>query len=208
LVDYKQVLSEKSLLVNEALISQPEIPELLAQIDKMVKESGMTISQLNYSNIEEALEEIEYSSVGIALGVKGSSAQLLSFLKIVENASRLVLIKDFHYSISKQEGSSEESVASFELFAPYLFVTSEAVTDESIDIDISSSEFQKFVDTLKSLKHYSISPTNLVVPEVSESSPLESPAPTEVPGIPSVEPVSLEPEIEELEAPPVEPALE
>ena len=207
LVDYEQVLSEKSLLVNEALISQPEIPELLAQIDRMVKESGMTISQLNYSSIEESLEEIEYSSVGVALSIKGSPGQLLSFLKIIENASRLVLVKDFRYSVSTEAGSASSEVeVSFELLAPYLFVTSEAVTDESIDIDVSSAEFQELTDKLKSLKHYDVSSSGSVVSETPESSPSESPTPGgEVPG---GEPASPEPEIEVPDMPPIEPVGE
>jgi len=206
LVDYEQVLSEKSLLVNEALISQPAIPELLAQVDRMVKESGMVISQLNYSSIEEAPEGIIYSSVGIALSTKGSSDQLLSFLKIVENASRLVLVKDFRYSEDRQEGSTSGVSVNFELLAPYLFVTSEAVTDESIDIDVSSTGFQDLTDKLKSLKHYDISPTGLVVPEAPETTPSESPAPGAESS--SEEPLSPEPEVAMPDAPVTELVVE
>ena len=213
LVDYEQVLSEKSLLINEALISEPEIPELLAQVDQMVKESGMTVSRLNYSAIKESPDEIEHSLVGVALGVKGSPTQLLSLLEIIEKASRLVLVEDFRYSLNKQEGSSFLDV-NFELLAPYLFVTSEAVTDESINIDISSPEFEELTDRLEVLKRYDILPTESAGSEESEESevpesfPLESPTPAEVPEIPSVEPVSLEPEIGDLETSPIEPASE
>jgi len=112
LVDYEKVLSEKSSLVNETLISKPEIPELLAQVDRMVKESGMKMSKLNYSNIKEAPDGVTYSLVGVALGVGGSPDQLLSFLEIVENASRLVLVEDFRYSVNKQEQTGDFFICS------------------------------------------------------------------------------------------------
>jgi Tfp pilus assembly protein PilO len=155
LVDSIETMDLYSVRVDQALISESKVPELLSQVDRMVGESGMSIGGLSYSRGSRTVEEDGYNDVGVALSVEGSFDQLVAFLRRVEQASRLVLIDDFRYSVSSKEGVAGVS-ASFRLHSPYLAVQSDAVTDEPIDLDVSSESFLEDMETVLNLNHYDI----------------------------------------------------
>jgi Tfp pilus assembly protein PilO len=205
LVDFSNQVEEYSLVVNKALISEPKIPELLAQIDLMVRESGLNVDSLNYSQAS-TVESTGMSLVDVSLSATGSFDKLVSFMKSIENASRLVLLKDFRYSLAEKDGAWTVS-ASFQLQAPYLFVSSSAVTDEPIELSISSQEFLADMRRILDLHQYEVSESDQVVyanvepqkepapetiePDFNEPIPVEPlPEPVGEPATPSVTPVN------------------
>ncbi len=198
LVDLAPQVEQYALATEKALLSEPKVPELLAQIDLMVKESGMSVSSLNYSQSEKSpvsaategegegvIEEQRVFSpeplvVNVSLSASGSMDSLIKFLKSVENASRLVVLKEFRYSYTAgKDGNLGELSANFQLESPYLFVSSSAITDEPIDLDITSRAFLEKIKKIENLHYYDVSKIDIPVPEAPAPAP-EVPPP-EVP---------------------------
>ncbi len=173
LVDLKSQVEEDSERVDKTLVSDVKVPELLAQIDKMSKESSMTVSSLGYSRGRSGSsqdEEVDYSNINVSLSVDATQDNLLTFLRKAENASRLVLIEDLRYSQgSKGEGEKPYGVT-FQLSSPYLKLELDAVTDESIQLDISDPKFKKVLAKLEDLNYYEIDPEDYIT-DIEESTP-------------------------------------
>ena len=173
LVDLKSQVEEDSERVDKTLVSDVKVPELLAQIDKMSKESSMTVSSLGYSRGRSGSsqdEEVDYSNINVSLSADATQDNLLTFLRKAENASRLVLIEDLRYSQgSKSEGEKLYGVT-FQLTSPYLKLELDAVTDESIQLDISDPKFKKVLAKLEDLNYYEIDPEDYIT-DIEESTP-------------------------------------
>ena len=155
LVDFKSIVDENSDLVNKVLVSEPLVPELLNQIDQIVKGSGMEVSKLSYAYGAEG-ETATYQSVDVALSSDGSYEQLVVFLRNIEDAARLINIATFRFNIDTAEGF-EKVAANFTLVSPYLFVESQAVTDDPVTLDISSQKFIDFINKVKTMRFYDYS---------------------------------------------------
>lgn len=168
LVDFQSVVDENSSLVNKVLVSEAAVPALLTQIDNIAKNSGLQISKLNYSFGSAANESGPYDVVNVNLAVEGSFTQTVTFLKELENAARIINVDTVRYSIDSNEGALAMS-SDFVLVSPYLYVESTAVTDEPVDLDISSAKFQSLIARLKNMKYYDAS--TLSVPPVATEVP-------------------------------------
>jgi len=205
LVDFSSQVEAYVQVTEKALISEPKVPELLAQIDNMSRESGMDVFSLNYSQSTSG-DAPGMRFVDVALASSGSFESLVLFLKSVENASRLVVLKDFRYSYSDREGTRLVS-ASFQLQSPYLLVSSTAVTDEPIELSISSPEFLSDMEKILNLRQYGIGESSAVpsapvsLPESASQSPLIS-VPETVPNpdlpseLPPMTPTEISPDLE------------
>jgi Tfp pilus assembly protein PilO len=158
-VDYNSVILENSTLVNKVLVDYASIPQLLTQLDMIARESGLEVSRLGNSGASgtPVVGDIPYSEVTVGMSVNGTYEQFVSFLETLETSARLVLITDFRFG---SDTSGEDSVGklgvSLILNAPYLKVQSSAVTDDPVNLDISSRPFLDLVAKLKSFKYYDI----------------------------------------------------
>lgn len=152
LVDFKAIVDEDSVLINKVLVSEEMVPELLSEVDHLAKSAGFEVTRLSYSLSQAKSGTEGYPAIDVSLGVKGTYDQFVNFLKLTENAARLVDLSNFRYSV----GSKEEDLLNFNivLVSPYLYVNSEAVTDDMIDLDITSGTFLQFMNKLKSLRYY------------------------------------------------------
>lgn len=189
LLEFKSVVEENSDLVNKVLVSEELVPGFLTQIDRITRESGMTVTSLNYglgASRKGTGSEVEYNTVTVNLGAEGSFGQLKSFMENVERAARIVVVDNFRYTRSAKEDDVKLSV-NFVLVSPYLFVQSDAVTDEPIDLDISDPDFQALINRIKSLKYYDPYDIDVSIPLVE--------TPEEV--IEGEEPATEEPAVEE-----------
>lgn len=181
LVDFEGIVEENSDLVNKVLVSEGLVPGLLTQIDRIARDSGLTVNRLNYglrSTTPTAVgeEQIsgEYSVVTVNMDAVGSFAQLKTFMDSIENAARIVLVDNFRYSLNTS-GDETRIGVSFVLESPYLFVESNAITDDPVDLDISDPEFLNLINKIKSLKYYDPYEIDLSVPV--EEAPAESEEP-------------------------------
>lgn len=169
LVDFKSVVDEDSNLVNKVLANESEVPRLLDQVNQIATNSGMDVTRLSYSFGESASsdigesEQVAYSTVSIALGTDSSFEQLVVFMKAVESAARFVNVPNFRYSSNTTTGGESKLGGSFSIVSPFLLVQSTAVTDEPVDLDISSQSFVDFINMIKGLKFYEFLNPNIEV---------------------------------------------
>lgn len=190
LIDFKSVVDENSDLVNKVLISEQKVPALLTQIDRIANESGVRISKLNYSlgstGGSDVSQEYNYDFVTVNISIVGTFGEYVTFLSSVENAARLIDVVQLRYGFTETEEGPQVS-SSLVLVSPYLFVTSDAVTDEPVDLDIRDPEFTKLINDIKSLKFYDPNDVDLNVPvvetpeEEEETTEEGSPAPVAPP---------------------------
>jgi Tfp pilus assembly protein PilO len=171
LVDFKSIVEENSDLVNKVLVSEELVPGLLTQVDRISRESGLSVGRLSYGlggakiKGRDEAEVLEYSIVTINLGTTGNFQQLKAFMKNIENAARIVIIDNFRYTLPRAEEKSAVG-ANFILASPYLYVESNAITDDPIDLDISDDEFIDLVNEIKTLKYYDPYEIDLSIPIV------------------------------------------
>lgn len=173
LVDFKTVVDEDSALVNRVLVSEEEVPRLLDQVNQIATDSGMSVTRLSYSygstGTSDKTQKASYSIVSVSLGADANYDQIILLMQSVEKAARFVSIPNFRYSAGTSSTGDRKLTASFSLDSPYLFVQSNAVTDEPIDLDISSQKFVDFINMVKELKYYEfINPNIEVVKEEPE----------------------------------------
>ena len=176
--DFKTVVDENSALVMRALTDEPYVPQLLTQIDRISKESGLTITRLNYSFSESAASNAAPavavdteglpvtvavapagpvpSFVNVGMTAESNFSQLVAFFKNLENSSRLVDIDTFRYSTEKGEEESSLNV-SLSLFSPHIKVESSAVTDDPVNLTLSDAKFVSLINKIKDLRYYDIS---------------------------------------------------
>jgi Tfp pilus assembly protein PilO len=191
LVDFKTVVDEDSNLVNQVLVNESEVPRLLDEVNQIATNAGMDITRLSYSfggsgtsDIGEA-KQVSYNSVSVALGADSSYEQLVVFMKSIENAARFLSVPNFRYSSNKNDKGETKLGGSFSIDSPYLLVQSSAVTDEPVDLDISSQTFVDFINKIKGLKYYEFLNPNIEVVKTetltSGSQPSGAKASTSVP---------------------------
>lgn len=171
LVDFKDVVSQDSELVDRVLVSEDLVPELLSQVDFIARSAGLEITRLNSQNraVDSKKETSAMPEVEVSLGVVGNFNQFIVFLEDTENAARLVNTSNFGYSAN----SKDPNVLNFNLslVSPYLYVNSSAVVDEPVGLDVSSGDFVDLVNRVKEMKYYdpeTLAPVEEIIPEEPE----------------------------------------
>ncbi|MBW6441757.1 type 4a pilus biogenesis protein PilO [Patescibacteria group bacterium] len=196
LVDFQDMLDENLEVVNKVLVPEPEVPRLLDQATQIAERSGMSLDKLSYSYSSKGTSGGGFDMITVSMGVKANYEQLVLFMELVEKAARYVSIPVFRYSVSSKTDEEGNLSSTFSMDSPYLFVQSAAVTDDPINLDITSSEFIDFMEMLKGLDYYDFINPNI---EAVEEEPVEEePVELEQPAEPVAEPV---------EEPLVEPVL-
>jgi Tfp pilus assembly protein PilO len=193
LKDYQSILDENLEIVNKVLVPEPEAPKLLDQATQIAERAGMSLEKLSYSYSSKAKSGGTFDMITVSMGVTSSFEQFVTFMEIVENAARYVSVPDFRYSISDKGDDVGKLSSNFSIDSPYLFVQSAAVTDDPVNLDITSPEFIGFMDMLKGLDYYDFINPNI-------EAPVEEPQPE--PETPAIE----EPVEEPVETPVEEPS--
>ena len=167
LVDFKEFVEEDSDLVSKVIVSEAEVPKLLDQIHQIATNSGMTVDRLSYSYGGGDQTGASYNTVIVSLGAETNYEQIVLFMESVEDAARFVSAPSFRYSSSRSAEGDNRLSANFSVESPYLFVQSNAVTDEPVNLDVSSQEFVDFVNMIKGLRYYEF--LNIDVEAVEET---------------------------------------
>ncbi len=184
LVDFKPIVDENSVLVDKVLVSDISVPALLTQIDTIASESGLTVTKLSYSlGTEKTIEgDFTYNTISVSLGTDGTFDQLRAFLISVENAARLIDVDSFRYNYVANEVTGDYVTSTFTLVAPYLYVETTAVTDDPLDLDITSPDFISLINKIKGLRYYDPAtlqsppvPVEEAIPETPENAPDTTP---------------------------------
>lgn len=170
LLDFKKIVDDNSTLINNVLVSEEMVPELLSQVDTIAREAGLEVTRLSYSISQASGGSLGYPSVDVSLGVLGTYDQLVNFYKLTESASRLIDVSGYRYAVGSKDANTLNM--NLVLRSPYLFVNSEAVTDDPIDLDVTNQSFLNFVSKIQNLKYYN--PNELpVIENIQETQPEE-----------------------------------
>lgn len=168
LVDFEGIVEENSDLVNKVLVSEGLVPGLLTQIDKIASESGLTVNRLNYglkgagaSGTGEGGSD--YDIVTVNMDATGNFEQLKTFMNSIENAARIVIVENYRYTLNTS-GDETKLGMNFVLDSPYLYVESDAITDDPVDLDISDNDFQDLITKIKAMKYYDPYEIDLTIP--------------------------------------------
>jgi Tfp pilus assembly protein PilO len=197
LVDFQSALTENANLVTDVLVSEAQVPQLFTQIDQIAKEAGLTITRLSYSittgglptgaldaNSAQGAAQPTFKSVTVTAGVTGTYDQFITFVQNLENSARLVNVSNFRYAVNsdKETGGLDFSVT---LESPYMFVQSNAVTDDPVDLDIAGKDFSALIAKIKTMRIYkpTIEDVNKFanIEETKEGTPSQQPTPTPTP---------------------------
>ncbi len=178
LIFYKAMLEQNSALVDRALSSTDNIPQLLDEVYQMSVSSGVKVNRLNYSYSDAGAlapatdsapsKALPIKQVEVSLGTEGSYDQIVFLLQEIENAARVINATSFRYT------SDEKGVllASYVLDSPYLFVQANAVTDESVNLDVTNQKFIDFINKIKTLQYYEFKNQQIqVIEETKQSTP-------------------------------------
>jgi Tfp pilus assembly protein PilO len=168
LVDFKSMLDENSNLIDKVLVSEANVPQLLDQTSQIAGNAGLKVSKLNYSYGEMAEQKDSggFKRVDVSLSTEGSYDQVILFLQNVEGAARVLYTTNFRYSKDVDNGTI---FGTFSLESPYLFVKSDAITDDPLSLDITNQNFLSFINKIKGLRYYEFINKDIVVEEVRES---------------------------------------
>jgi len=184
LVNFKKAVDENSDLVSNVLVSETQVPELMTQIDLIAKESGITVKNLSNSLSTNVATpgsgpKSNAETVIVSMAASGTYDQLVVFFESLENSGRLVNVDNFRLSITGDTNSTVD--VNLSLSSPYLSVQSNAVTDDPVDLDISSKGFTNLMSKLKELRIYTPSKSQIdkvLTSDVVESTPSATPTPT------------------------------
>lgn len=173
LLDFKTIVDQNAALLDGVLVSEPNVPLLLTQIDTIANESGLEVSTLSYafSSNRGSSDSVNYDSVNVALGAKGNYQQISAFLNSLETSARLVNVDSIRYSESNSEEDSGLLNVSFVLTSPYLEVPQETVTDAPISVDVTDEEFIALMDKLKVFRYFRTDLTSAIVDLALEEGP-------------------------------------
>lgn len=165
---YQAVIDENSALVNKVLVSVEDVPRVSEQIRQISLNSGLTITRLNFSTstgplpgsaTPEGLEGVEVATpvTRLSLGTDGVYGQIIAFMKSLEESAQLVTIDSFRFAKNNTSDTTGVLSLSFSLEAPYLFVQSNAVTDDAVNLNLNDPDFARIMAELKEYRYYEFS---------------------------------------------------
>lgn len=165
------VLELNQALMDAAMPSEEGVPELMGQIQKIATESGVSLQSLQYGGSSKSSSN-EASPVGdfevVTMQASGSTpliSGLITFLKNLESGSRVVSTRNVSFSQTDSKDSTGISIA-MTIDSYYIPSISEDDSDvaaengfdrdasKPLSFDITSPEFTRLVDFLKTLRIY------------------------------------------------------
>lgn len=159
LLSHSEVLQTDLSLVDSALTDNENVPELLAQIEKIASESGVSVRSLHFGiktpGAPAGAGRSPYQAVELQTEADGSYANIQNFLINLENASRLTFVDSLRFS---QEAVHEATLlrASLTLEAYYVAVPNSWSLDRPVTLNLSSPALSKVLEFLKPLRVYRV----------------------------------------------------
>ncbi len=159
LLSHSEVLQTDLSLVDSALTDNENVPELLAQIEKIASESGVSVRSLHFGiktpGAQTGAGKNPYQAVDLQTEADGSYANIQNFLINLENASRLTFVDSLRFN---QEAVREATLlrASLTLEAYYVSVPEKLSLDRPVTLNLGSPALSKVLEFLKPLKVYRV----------------------------------------------------
>lgn len=142
--------------VQTALPVSDDVPDLVMQLEEIARQSGMTVQHLGFGEgslatvpREEGVERISLTAV-----VSGSYGSLQTFLRNLENTSRLVNVTNFRFSPGQKEEGEEGLSVTLGLEAFYLPAAEKISLETPLTLDTTSEEYIGLIRKVKALRVY------------------------------------------------------
>lgn len=162
LLSRQDVLKADLSVVDMAIPDKESVPELLAQIEKIASESGVSVRSLHFglraaspATTKGAVPEKGFGRVYLQSEAEGPYANLQTFLGALEKAVRIVDVESLRFN---QEVVRETTRLRATLGLVSFFVEKEkGLTGESpVTLDLGDTKLLKVMDILKTMRLYKV----------------------------------------------------
>lgn len=165
LVTLQQSLKSSLVLIDAALPSKEEVPNLMIQVQSIATESGITLKAVQFGGIAK-VEGSAHQKITLQTVLEGSFGSLLTLLKSLENSSRIIDVESLNFDARKGEDNLS---ASFGLNA--YFLDEGANKKNSAEVSPASFTSKAGLSTLDYLKNLRIYEPQAVSTSVGKSNP-------------------------------------
>jgi len=165
LLKSRTVLEADVELFENAVPSEANVPVLMTQVETMATDSGTLIDALQFSKrggtrSEKGTEkEKDYEPVELKASLEGDYAELLTFLKILENASRVVTVEDLRFTKAVAEGGktvTKELLANFGLSSYYSEYEPKIVPEAPLGFSLENEKYLAIKRELEMMRVYKV----------------------------------------------------
>ncbi len=168
-----EILSEAKTIesnlgvVQQALPAEDDVPALITQLEQVAKQSGVGVQHLGFgegvrpsSEAEEAEPPSakasggEIKTISLTAVVDGSYSALQTFLRNLEDTSRVVNVTNFRFSPAqkKEEGAALSVTLGLEAF--YLAAAESVPANTPLTLDTASKDYIELIKEIKALRVY------------------------------------------------------
>ena len=156
-------------VVGQALPAADDVPALIMQLEQVAKQSGVGVQHLGFgagkaaatatataSGVDE--EEVEEArgvkKISLTAVVTGSYGALQTFLRNLENTSRVVNVTNFRFSPGQQKEEAAALSVTLGLEAFYLAEAEAGALETPLTLDTGSKEYVDLIKKVKTLRVY------------------------------------------------------
>lgn len=156
--------------VQTALPDSDSVPSLLIQLEYLARQSGVEVLHLGFGESKESTpateptedgkegetrEEVSgVKKISLTAIVTGSSEALQTFLRNLENTSRIVNVISFRFHPLQEEGKEDVFSSTLGTEAFYLPEIEEVLLGAPLTLDTASKEYIDLVRKVKALRVY------------------------------------------------------
>lgn len=158
LASQRQFLEADYAVMKDALSTNPEVPTLVDQVQKIATDSAVAVKTLNFGGERKDKKAKEGSLTELAVGIsiEGVYDNVLAYLKAVEQAARVLRVTALRFTVAAGEGESEAGniTTNVGLSSYYLPETAKASLESPVPADFQSKKHQDLLTTLRGLQVY------------------------------------------------------
>jgi len=148
-------------VVQQALPVEDDVPALLTQLEQVAKQSGVGVQHLGFGEgakpsdeAEEAESKGGIKTISLTAVVDGSYSALQTFLRNLEDTSRVINVTNFRFSPAqkKEEGATLSVTLGLEAF--YLAGVESVAAEVPLTLDTGSKDYIELIRKVKALRVY------------------------------------------------------
>jgi len=157
-------------VLQTALPVNDEVPALIMQLEKIAKQSGMSVQHLGFgqsggstkpsSDSDVTSEESRggVETISLTVVIDGSYPSLQTFFRNLERASRVINVTNFRFSSAQKKGGEEGGGSGLSVTlgaeAFYLAEIKEVTINTPLTLDTTSKDYTELVRKVKALRVY------------------------------------------------------
>lgn len=156
LLSQQETLAADLTLVDAALPSSENVPQLMNQVQQIATESGVFLKGLNFGlgARGSTAAPAGVSKVFLQVEVWGPYSNLKAFLGSLEGASRLVIAENIKFDLVNTRETGETLKTVLTLASFYLEHQKDVALETPVTLDLSSPKLLRVLEELKELKVY------------------------------------------------------